>query len=208
MGPKRWYLYNKLLFLRPLDVDNWTTPTTKSKSDLVEGLERTETQQASSKPDDIDLSLADKFSSASPLEASQPGPSYTHLSIPTHTSSPLPKRKRPSFPFPQDRPDSLSPFGAEMLSAFKGLQNERKALQDHDEQFLLSLLPVMKSLDPVSKFELRGELNDTALRYLRRARQQSQHQHQNQDEGHPPPRTQSPTPISKQQQTLSFFTTQ
>ncbi|GFR93771.1 hypothetical protein ElyMa_002651100 [Elysia marginata] len=31
----------------------------------------------------------------------------------------------------------------------------------------MSLLPVMKGLDPITKFEFRGELNNTALRYLR-----------------------------------------
>ncbi|KAK3797180.1 hypothetical protein RRG08_015154 [Elysia crispata] len=87
----------------------------------------------------------------------------------------LQRKKRP-----QERRSSMSPLDTEMLSALKSLQQQQLQKQqrvplDDDEQFLLSLLPVLRSLDPISKFELRGELNDTALRYLRRKQQTVPH---------------------------------
>ncbi|GFS18096.1 hypothetical protein ElyMa_006839300 [Elysia marginata] len=87
-------------------------------------------------------------------------------------------RKRHS-PYPQKRASTFaSPFDAAMLDAFKILQQQQQQQQqiqhqikDDDEQFLMSLLPVMKTLEPVTKFEFRGELNNTALRYLRLSQQ-------------------------------------
>ncbi|XP_005094780.1 uncharacterized protein LOC101849913 isoform X2 [Aplysia californica] len=177
-GPKKWYLYNNLLFLVPF-VDGRSTSTT---SNLVEGLKNEqECQRASFHQEET---LDDNLSSASPgrpnsssLEDSRPGPSCTPNAT-IQPLAPLPKKKRPHS---QARQDSLSPFDVEMLNALKVLQKQRKARPDDDEQFLLSLLPALKSLDPVSKFELRGELNATALKYLRRTQQPSQSQGQ----GHP-----------------------
>ncbi|KAK3745733.1 hypothetical protein RRG08_030542 [Elysia crispata] len=78
----------------------------------------------------------------------------------------LQRKKRP---YPQERRSSVSPFDTEMLSLQQQqLQKQQRVPHDDDGQFLLGLLPVLRSLDPISKFELREELNDTALRYLRR----------------------------------------
>ena len=91
----------------------------------------------------------------------QPGPSSTLTSSDTNNTAN--KRKRL---FPQQRRCAPSPFDVEMLNALKGMQQaqhqQQKQITDDDEQFLLSLLPVMKSLDTISKLELRGELNATA----------------------------------------------
>lgn len=103
----------------------------------------------------------------------QPGISHTSNISPSTTPKRL-TRKRPHFSFPQHRGyTSVSLFDEAILQSLKALQQQQqhKAPQDEDEQFLLSLLPVMKSLVTVTKFEFRGELNNMALWYQRRSHQ-------------------------------------
>ncbi|KAK3741490.1 hypothetical protein RRG08_067320 [Elysia crispata] len=100
----------------------------------------------------------------SPILDPQPGPSNSAMHRPTTHND----RKRRYPAFPQSRASkSVSPFDVAMLDALKSLQQQQQ-VKDDDEHFLMSLLPVMKSLDPITKFEFRGEVNNTALRYLRR----------------------------------------
>lgn len=181
---KKWYLYDNLLFLLPF-VDEGSTSTTNLMEESVTFQDsQQESLQDSQLPGESleqEYIMGGNLSSTSPglqnatsLEEPRPDPSHK----PNFTinaigpKSQMAKRKRP---FPQERQSSASPFDEEMLNALKGMREQQQVQQkkslDDDEQFLLSLSPVMKSLDTISKFEFRGELNDIALRYLRRAHQ-------------------------------------
>ena len=118
--------------------------------------------------DNVPSTSAGRPIAATSLEDSLPGPS-----CPLNNNTPatrIPQRKRP---YPQERQYAASPFDAEM-HALKVMQQQQKETRDEDEHFLLSFVPVMKSLDSISKFEFRGELNATALRYLRRTQMTTQ----------------------------------
>lgn len=133
----------------------------------------------------------------------QPGASHTQ-EIPPSTTPKRLTRKRPHPPFPQHRGStSVSPFDEAMLQSLQALQQQQqnKAPQDDDEHYLLSFLPVMKSLDTVTKFEFRGELNNMALRYLRRSHQSSP-QNQNNDNNI----SRTPTPTSHYHSSTSTTT--
>ena len=179
-GHKKWYLYDNLLFLLPFVADL----NTSTSSNLVEELHECQqwSQQESPKEfqetsfrrntilhDNLPATSAGRPIAATSLEDSLPGPK-----CPLNKNTPatrIPQRKRP---YPQERQYAASPFDAEMLNTLKVMQQQQKETRDEDEHFLLSFVPVMKSLDSISKFEFRGELNATALRYLRRTQQTTQ----------------------------------
>ena len=171
-----------MLFLLPFVEDL----NSRTASNLLERLDTDEESQPTSQvhddsldtPPDIDIApqaAADMQAAPSPSLDPQPGPSNAVMHRPTTHNG----RKRRYPAYPQSRASqSVSPFYVAMLDALKSLQQQQQEQQqqqqqvkDDDEHFLMSLLPVMKSLDPITKFEFRGELNNTALRYLRRSQQ-------------------------------------
>lgn len=126
------------------------------------------------------LPTPSQSASMSPQDESQqdqqPGPSGSAINL---QSRPAKGRKR-FHPYPQERQitSPVSAFDTEMLNALRQLQDQQRQqqAQDPDEHYLLSLLPVLKSLDPISKMEFRGELNATALRFMRRSSSSNQYQ--------------------------------
>lgn len=179
---KTWYLYKSMLFLLPF-VEDLNSSTS---SNVLERLKTDEESQQTSQlledsldtVSDVDIApqgAADMQASPSPSLDPQPGLSSSALytTRPNKNSA----RKRPYPAYPQRRAtQSASRFDVAMLDALKSLQQQQQQQQQHrakddDELFLMSLLPVMKSLDLVTKFEFRGELNNTALKYLKLSQQ-------------------------------------
>ncbi|GFO21202.1 hypothetical protein PoB_004770700 [Plakobranchus ocellatus] len=165
-----------MLFLLPF-VEDLNSSTT---SNLPERLDTDEESQPTSQVHDdrldtlsgIDIDIAPQ-ASPSPSQDLKPGPSQDAQHGPSNSAMHRPTthnvRKRRYPVYPQSRASQVaSPFDVAMLDALKSLQQQQ--VKD-DEHFLMSLLPVMKSLDPINKFEFRGELNNTALRYLRLSQQ-------------------------------------
>ena len=161
-GQKKWYLCNNLLFLLPF-VEDQNSSTT---SNLVEGPDiDEESQQATLLLEDILDGRPSPGVANSPIENIEAEPSVSSdfddaqplLNTAPNVRPPntLQRKKRL---YPQERRSTLSPFDTEMLSALKSLQQQQlqklhRVPHDDDEQFLLSFLPVLRSLGPISKFE-------------------------------------------------------
>ncbi|GFN99629.1 hypothetical protein PoB_002613500 [Plakobranchus ocellatus] len=145
-----------MTFLLPHITDNKTSSNLSDISDQEE--DNINSTDESQMPQSIDESqILDDGIEAPTVDAPRPTASVD-------------KGKRKRAKFPQERAFA-STIDKEIFTAIKNISvtTPRSEPEDEDEFFFKSPIPKMKTLDPITKWELQTELQMLVLRYVKRS---------------------------------------
>lgn len=148
---RKWYLYDQMLFLLPYTVEN---KTTSNLSDLSDHEEEVSGQPNTSISPALETTITtnDMVTPTSGIA----GPSSVE------------KRQKKRAKFPQERA-LASTLDKEIFTAIQNISttSSKSVPEDEDELFFKSLIPKMKTLDPITKWELQAEIQMLVLRYVK-----------------------------------------
>lgn len=154
--PKKWYLYDSLLFLLPHIGDRATcsnlSPEREEETESALGNQSPRDRSFTPSPVPTAASTSTQGSEAQPLVSQRP-------------------RKRK---FPQER-HAVNPMDERMLEtiSYIGDKLTQKETPDEDELFCKSLVSKIRSLDPFTKMACQAEVQMVILKHMRQSAQTS-----------------------------------
>ena len=170
-GKKRkWYLYDRMLFILPYISDRSTrTNVAPLSSDEDRDAENNMSQASTSSFTSVQhVDTLTPITSSTVDETNHQDPPSNHPGTSESQFQPQhnPRPRRPKL-FPQQRAKH-SVFESEILKAARRLCTIRKET-DEDEYFFKNLVPKMKLLNTVDKMKCQAEIHMVVLKYVEKA---------------------------------------
>ncbi|RUS91301.1 hypothetical protein EGW08_000915 [Elysia chlorotica] len=159
---KKWYLYDRMLFILPFISDrNTASNVTAISSD--EDIDNGDDNMSQASSTSFTFSFSQATSTPDPLPPNTIADSELSEASTSAEEKPQPK-------FPQSRKRKRTDFEREMLRAVQRLgarkESQKSEELDEDEYFFKSLVPKMRRMDITNKIACQGKILNIVLEHI------------------------------------------